>query len=253
MQRNFNRRAYMLRGWEIRKGKQVRQDRVQESILGLVFLLIISSFSSCSMLGAGTGNGILSGTYTAEDADIRGANSDYQAMEANLQAEIDRVRTMHPGYDEYQFDLANINHNPYVLTSYLTVLISALIQNPDFEFCVGTTYRLTVYISVPGVAVLMICTIQPEDVVGRIQTTVGHHNNSADAIVTSCTVDDWQHMNFFRFVARKEVICQRDSRGVHQQSKFKDRILAMILFRTIFAVFLQKNITIIIDIIDIRF
>lgn len=50
------------------------------------------------------------------------ANSDYQTMEADLQTEIDRVRTTHPGYDEYQFDLANINHNPYVLTSYLTVL-----------------------------------------------------------------------------------------------------------------------------------
>ncbi|MDY6335132.1 MAG: C40 family peptidase [Lachnospiraceae bacterium] len=91
-------------------------------ILGLIFLLIISSVFSCSMIGAGTGNGILSGTYTAEDADIRGANGDYQAMEADLQTEIDRVRTTHPGYDEYQFDLANINHNPYVLTSYLTVL-----------------------------------------------------------------------------------------------------------------------------------
>jgi len=91
-------------------------------VLGLIFLLIISSFSSCSMIGAGTGNGILSGMYTAEDADIRGANGDYQAMEADLQTEIDRVRTTHPGYDEYQFDLANINHNPYVLTSYLTVL-----------------------------------------------------------------------------------------------------------------------------------
>jgi hypothetical protein len=91
-------------------------------ILSLIFMLIISSFSSCSMFVTGTGNGVLSGTYTAEDADIRGANSDYQSMEADLQAEIDRVRTTHPGYDEYQFDLANINHNPYVLTSYLTVL-----------------------------------------------------------------------------------------------------------------------------------
>lgn len=91
-------------------------------ILGLLFLLIVSSFSSCSMFATGTGNGILGTSYTAEDADIRGANSDYQVMEADLQAEIDRVRTTHPGYDEYQFDLANINHNPYVLTSYLTVL-----------------------------------------------------------------------------------------------------------------------------------
>ena len=27
----------------------------------------------------------------------------------------------HPGYDEYRYNLAEINHNPYVLTSYLTV------------------------------------------------------------------------------------------------------------------------------------
>lgn len=91
-------------------------------VLGLVFLLIISSFSSCSMFATGTGNGILGSSYTAEDADIRGANSNYQAMEEELQSEIDNVRSTHPGYDEYQFDLANINHNPYVLTSYLTVL-----------------------------------------------------------------------------------------------------------------------------------
>ena len=91
-------------------------------ILILIFLLVSSSFSSCSMFATGTGNGVLGSSYTAEDEDIRGANSDYQAMEADLQSEIDRVRTTHPGYDEYQFDLANINHNPYVLTSYLTVL-----------------------------------------------------------------------------------------------------------------------------------
>lgn len=91
-------------------------------ILGLLLLLITGSFSSCSMFATGTGNGILGSSYTAEDADIRGANSDYQAMEADLQSQIDNVRSTHPGYDEYQFDLANINHNPYVLTSYLTVL-----------------------------------------------------------------------------------------------------------------------------------
>lgn len=91
-------------------------------ILGLILLLITSSFSSCSMFATGTGNGILGSSYTAEDADIRGANSDYQTMEASLQSEIDSFRSTHPGYDEYQFDLANINHNPYVLTSYLTVL-----------------------------------------------------------------------------------------------------------------------------------
>lgn len=91
-------------------------------ILGLVLILIVSTFSSCSMFASGTGNSILGSSYTAEDAAIRGANNDYKAMEADLQSQIDQVKTTHPGYDEYQFDLANINHNPYVLTSYLTVL-----------------------------------------------------------------------------------------------------------------------------------
>ncbi len=91
-------------------------------ILGLVLILIVSTFSSCSMFASGTGNSILGSSYTAEDASIRGANNDYKAMEADLQSQIDQVKTTHPGYDEYQFDLANINHNPYVLTSYLTVL-----------------------------------------------------------------------------------------------------------------------------------
>ncbi|MEE8886126.1 MAG: C40 family peptidase [Eubacteriales bacterium] len=91
-------------------------------ILGLICLLVVSTFSSCSMFASGTGNGILGSSYTAEDEAIRGANNDYKAMEADLQSQIDQVKTTHPGYDEYQFDLANINHNPYVLTSYLTVL-----------------------------------------------------------------------------------------------------------------------------------
>jgi cell wall-associated NlpC family hydrolase len=91
-------------------------------IIGLVFVLLSSSLSSCSIFATGVGNSILGSSYTAEDEAIQGANNDYKAMEADLQSQIDNVRFTHPGYDEYQFDLANINHNPYVLTSYLTVL-----------------------------------------------------------------------------------------------------------------------------------
>ena len=91
-------------------------------ILGSLFIMFAGGLSSCSMALGGTGNVLLASSYTAEDADIRGANADYRKLEENLQKEIDAVETTHPGYDEYRYQLDEINHNPYVLTSYLTVL-----------------------------------------------------------------------------------------------------------------------------------
>ncbi len=95
---------------------------VFSGILLVLCLFIAGTFSSCSMAVQGGETAILGSSYTAEDADIINANNDYKAMEANLQGQIDSVKSAYPGYDEYQYELANINHNPYVLTSYLTVL-----------------------------------------------------------------------------------------------------------------------------------
>ncbi len=91
-------------------------------LLALVLMFVTSTFSSCTALSGNPGATILATSYTATDEDIRGANNDYKAMEADLQAQIGRIESDYPGYDEYQYDLAEINHNPYVLTSYLTVL-----------------------------------------------------------------------------------------------------------------------------------
>ena len=90
--------------------------------LALVLVFVASTFSSCSVLSGNPGATILGTSYTATDEDIIGANDDYKALEADLQSRIGRIESDYPGYDEYQYDLAEINHNPYVLTSYLTVL-----------------------------------------------------------------------------------------------------------------------------------
>ena len=91
-------------------------------LLAVVLMFVTSTFSSCTALSGNPGATILATSYTATDEDIRGANNDYKAMEADLQAKLGRIESDYPGYDEYQYDLAEINHNPYVLTSYLTVL-----------------------------------------------------------------------------------------------------------------------------------
>ena len=90
--------------------------------LGLLVMLIAGMFSSCTAMFAGSGNAVLGTSYTAEDADILGADADYSALEAALNNQISNIESTHPGYDEYRYDLAEIGHNPYELASYLTVL-----------------------------------------------------------------------------------------------------------------------------------
>ena len=91
-------------------------------VLGLLVMLIAGMFSSCTAMFAGSGNAVLGTSYTAEDADILGADADYSALEAALNNQIRNIESTHPGYDEYRYDLAEIGHNPYELASYLTVL-----------------------------------------------------------------------------------------------------------------------------------
>lgn len=90
--------------------------------LGLLVMLIAGMFSSCTAMFGGMGNAVLGSSYTAEDADITGADADYSALEAALQRQINSIESTHSGYDEYRYDLAEIGHNPYELASYLTVL-----------------------------------------------------------------------------------------------------------------------------------
>ena len=90
--------------------------------LGLLIMLIAGMFSSCTAMFAGSGNAVLGTSYTAEDADILGADADYSALETALDNQISNIESTHPGYDEYRYDLAEIGHNPYELASYLTVL-----------------------------------------------------------------------------------------------------------------------------------
>ena len=89
--------------------------------VGLLVLVIAGSVSSCSVLINGGSNVVLGTSYTAEDEDLKGVETDYTKLEDKLRKQIDRIETDHPGYDEYRYNLAEIGHNPYELASLLTV------------------------------------------------------------------------------------------------------------------------------------
>mgnify|MGYP003248456411 CR=1 FL=1 len=87
----------------------------------LLFMIISGMLSSCSAMFSSGTQIILGTSFTAEDEDIIGADDDYSALEAALRRKIDDIERTHSGYDEYRYELDEINHNPYELAAYLTV------------------------------------------------------------------------------------------------------------------------------------
>ena len=88
----------------------------------LVVLVISGSLTSCSAL-MGAGNDVVVTTsFTADDDQILAVEQDYVDKEADLQDTIDNIESDYPNYDEYNYSLAEISHNPYELAALLTVL-----------------------------------------------------------------------------------------------------------------------------------
>ena len=90
--------------------------------VGLMLMLIMGGLQSCTAMFGSAGTGVAATSYLSEDSDMLGAEAAYADMEANLQYELDNYESLHPGYDEYRFDLDEIGHDPYVLTSILSAL-----------------------------------------------------------------------------------------------------------------------------------
>ena len=94
-------------------------------IVALACCLLIFSLQSCVSSMASVGNGLVgavaASTYPSEDRDMLGAETAYCALEAELQEYLDTYEVTHD-YDEYHFDLDDIEHDPYVLISMLSAL-----------------------------------------------------------------------------------------------------------------------------------
>ena len=102
----------------------VRRHPVGALLLAACVLLLVvmqSCMSSLVSVGNGTVGAVAASTYPAQDGDMLGAEAAYCALEAELQAYLDTYTSTH-SYDEYHFDLAEIEHDPYVLTSILSAL-----------------------------------------------------------------------------------------------------------------------------------
>ena len=89
--------------------------------VGIALLVLLGAgISSCSMLTS-TGSSVIASSYLSEDDAMLGAEAQYCQMEQELQRYLDTYESTH-NYDEYHFDLDDIEHDPYVLISILSAL-----------------------------------------------------------------------------------------------------------------------------------
>ena len=106
--------------------REFLQDHPMLLVIALVVLIVVlvisGALSSCSMMAGGVNTTTITTSFTAEDSDILQVEADYVELEADLQETIDNIETDHPGYDEYNYSLAEISHNPFELAALLTVL-----------------------------------------------------------------------------------------------------------------------------------
>lgn len=77
----------------------------------LLLVIMQSCMASMMMLGNGLTGAVGASSYTSEDADKRGAEAAYCAMEAELQDKLDNYERAH-SYDEYHYDLMTLNTIP---------------------------------------------------------------------------------------------------------------------------------------------
>jgi len=92
-------------------------------LIALACALLVFALQSCvatiTTLGNGTISAVVASTYPSEDADMLAAEAAYVGLENELQTYLDTYESTHD-YDEYHYDLDEIEHDPYVLISILT-------------------------------------------------------------------------------------------------------------------------------------
>ena len=113
--------------------------------VGLMLLLVMGGLQSCTAMFGSTGTGLAATSYLSEDSDMLGAEAAYGALEADLQHELDNYESLHPGYDEYRFDLDEIKHDPYVLTSILSALHNGVFTLGEVQGDLAMLFEKTVH------------------------------------------------------------------------------------------------------------
>ena len=100
--------------------KENRKVYISVAVLIVLMFLIMTSVTSCSSVFIQNLITYTGTSYLSSDQAIREAELYYTQLEANLQERINNMESEEPGHDEYRYDIGPIEHDPFILISYLS-------------------------------------------------------------------------------------------------------------------------------------
>ncbi|WP_160132561.1 CD1108 family mobile element protein [Listeria monocytogenes] len=101
-------------------------------VILLIFILLSSILSTCAAIFMQAGTAIATSTWLSDDSDINQAEFYYTKLEAELQKKIDSIENEHKGYDEYNYNIGAIEHDPVQIISYLSAKFGEF-HYPDIQ------------------------------------------------------------------------------------------------------------------------
>ncbi len=113
-------------------------------LIGLMFL-IITNVTSCSAVFLQNVITYTGTSYLSSDQAIREAELYYTQLEANLQERINNMESEEPGHEEYRYNIGPIEHDPFILISYLSAKYEEFTfeqVKPELDALFGLQYRL---------------------------------------------------------------------------------------------------------------
>ena len=132
---------------KIREIIRVKSSVLIAIVLALILvLMIMTSVSSCGAMMGGGLSTTMAGSYQSEPAELDNADAAMTRREMDLQTEIDNIETDHPDYDEYNYNLGEIGHDPFVLINYLSaknIVFTAADVDAQIEELFNEMYTLT--------------------------------------------------------------------------------------------------------------
>lgn len=115
-------------------------------LFGLFFMLIAAGISSCSAVLNGGLSATMAGSYQSQPAQLDASDEAMTSREMALQNTIDNIETDYPDYDEYNYNLEEIGHNPFTLINYLSAIkvdVVAADCDAEIESLFDEMYELT--------------------------------------------------------------------------------------------------------------
>ena len=114
-------------------------------LIGLMFL-IITNVTSCSAVFLQNVITYTGTSYLSSDQAIREAELYYTQLEANLQERINNMESEEPGHEEYRYNIGPIEHDPFILISYLSAKYEEFTfeqVKPELDALFAEQYHLT--------------------------------------------------------------------------------------------------------------